>query len=68
MKKIHFCPQNEPVLDGMSPRSQVTYMAPRERISVSLFGIKAEAEGLKGIAAFVLVAALLFIARFAGLF
>ena len=29
---------------------------------------EAEAEGLKGIAAFVLVAALLFIARLAGLF
>lgn len=42
-------------------------MAPKERISVSLFGIKAEAEGLTGIAAFVLVVALLFIGRLAGL-
>jgi hypothetical protein len=43
-------------------------MAAKERISVSVFGIKAEAEGVRGIAAFVLVAALLFIARLAGLF
>ncbi len=42
-------------------------MTPRERISVSVFGIKAEAEGRKGIAAFLLVAALLFAARWVGL-
>lgn len=39
----------------------------KERISVSLFGLKAEAEGVKGIAAFLLVAALLFAARWIGL-
>jgi hypothetical protein len=42
-------------------------MAPRERISVSLLGIRVEAEGLTGIAAFVLLAALVFVARLVGL-
>jgi hypothetical protein len=42
-------------------------MAPKERISISLFGIEAEAEGLKGISAFLLIAGLLFIGRLAGL-
>ncbi len=40
---------------------------PKDRIAVSLFGIKAEAEGFKGIVAFLLVAALLFAARWVGL-
>jgi hypothetical protein len=45
-------------------------MASREkdRICVSLFGFRAEAEGLKGIAAFVFVVSLLFTARLVGLF
>jgi hypothetical protein len=42
-------------------------MALKDRISISLFGVEAEAEGLKGIAAFLLIAALLFTARLAGL-
>jgi len=43
-------------------------MHPKERISVSLFGIKAEAEGLMGLAAFLSLATLLFAARWIGLF
>ncbi len=42
-------------------------MASKDRISISLFGVKAEAEGLKGIVALLLIAALLFIARLADL-
>jgi hypothetical protein len=39
----------------------------KDRISVSLIGLKAEAEGVKGIGAFLAVAALLFAARWMGL-
>ena len=39
----------------------------KDRISISLFGIKAEAEGFKGIAALLLLVASLFAARWSGL-
>ena len=39
----------------------------KDRIAVSFVGLKAEAEGVKGIAAFLVVAALLFAARWIGL-
>jgi hypothetical protein len=42
-------------------------MASKDRISISLLSVKAEAEGLKGIVALLLLAALLFIARLTGL-
>jgi hypothetical protein len=42
-------------------------MAPKDRISLSLLGVKAEAEGLKGIVALLLIALLIFITRLAGL-
>jgi hypothetical protein len=45
----------------------VAQKASNDRISVSLFGLKAEAEGVKGIAAFLAVASLLFAARWMGL-
>jgi hypothetical protein len=38
-----------------------------DRIVISLLGLKAEAEGVKGIAAFLVVAVLLFVARWSGL-
>jgi hypothetical protein len=40
---------------------------PKERIAVSLLGFRAEAEGAMGIAAFLVVVALLFAAKWEGL-
>jgi hypothetical protein len=40
---------------------------PKNRITLSLLGIKAEAEGPKGIAALLVVAVLVLVARLAGL-
>lgn len=61
---INFSPATSPALvrggRGVS-------MASKDRIAVSFIGLKAEAEGVKGIAAFLVVAALLFAARWIGL-
>lgn len=46
----------------------MTKLAPRDRVAVSLFGVKAEAEGVKGILALLTVMGLLFISRWMGLF
>ncbi|MGO9740878.1 MAG: hypothetical protein ACLPN5_05080 [Roseiarcus sp.] len=39
----------------------------KDRISVSLFGLRAEAEGIEGILAFLAVAVLLFASKWMGL-